>query len=255
MKILTCNLRGFGKGDGLDAWSHRKEWCIEVIRSQTPDIICFQEMEQIADMIAAFPDYVTYAMADEPDGRRPMNSIFYRRESYETISAGGYWLSETPHVSGSKSWDSVCVRLANWVRLIDRATGQEFRVVNTHLDHIGQDAREQQAQLIVEDSAAYPEDYPQILTGDMNCDATNPAIDTFKTAGWTDTYGTIHGTEDPGHTFHEFLGPNYQTDLGKIDWIFTRGKVQTVDAAVITDSRNNRFPSDHYFISATMNLG
>ena len=255
MKILTCNLRGFGEGDGLDAWIHRKELCVDVIKSETPDIICFQEMAQIADMTAAFPYYATYAMIDEPCGDRPTNSIFYRREGYTRLSAGGYWLSETPHVPGSKSWESQCVRLANWIRLEDRATGKEFRVVNTHLDHIGQNAREHQAKLIVEDSAAYPDDYPLILTGDMNCDSSNSAIDTFKADGWIDTYGTVHGNEDPGHTFHEFLGPDYKTELGKIDWIFGRGKIQTVDAAVLTNSLNNRFPSDHYFVSATVNIG
>lgn len=255
MKILTCNLRGFGEGDGVDAWIHRKEWCIEVIKSQTPDIICFQEMAQIADMTAAFPEYDSYGIIDEPCGDRPTNTIFYRHEGFTQRSAGGYWLSETPHVPGSKSWESQCVRLANWVTLEDRATGKEFRVVNTHLDHIGQDAREQQAKLIVEDSSAYPEDYPQILTGDMNCDSINWAIDTFKAGGWIDTYGTMQENENPCHTYHAFLGPDDTTEYGKIDWIFGKEKIQTVDAAIITESRNNRYPSDHYFVSATLNVG
>lgn len=254
MKILTCNLRGYGKGDGDNAWIHRKELCIDVIRSERPDVISFQEMEQIADMTLAFTDYETYGMVDEPCGTRPMNIIFYRRDAFTRISAGGYWLSETPHIAGSKSWDSACVRLANWIRLEHHATGSEFRVVNTHLDHVGQVAREQQAKLIVEDASAYPENYAQILTGDMNCDFRNKAIDIFKAGGWSDTYGAVHGSENPGHTFHGFLGPEYHSNMGKMDWIFVRGKITVVDAAVITDSRNGRFPSDHYFVSANLNV-
>jgi len=254
MKILSCNLRGFGEADGQDAWIHRKELCIDVLKAENPDVISFQELEQFADIAAAFPEYENYAMADEPSGRRPMNAIFYRKARYSLFSAGGYWLSETPHVAGSKSWDSACVRLANWIRLEDRATGNEFRVVNTHLDHIGQIARERQAKLIVEDSSAYPEDYVQILTGDMNCDSRNRAIDIYKAGAWTDTYGAVHGTEDPGHTFHEFQGPNYKSAIGKMDWIFVRGSIKMVNAGVITDCREGRFPSDHYFVSASLNL-
>ncbi len=253
MKILTCNIRCFGAGDGSNDWAHRKDVCATVISSRSPDIICFQEMwaEQYADCSAAFPDYESYAMVDEPAGRRPMNCIFYRSREYTRISAGGYWLSDTPHVAGSKSWDSDCVRLANWIQLQARATGLDFRVINTHLDHVGQVARENQARMIVEDANAYPKDYPQILTGDMNCDSRNQAIAEFKAGGWLDAYGAIHGTEDPGHTYHGFLGPKYDSKLGKMDWIFSRGKLKAVDSEIVRDSIGGRFPSDHYFVSAT----
>ncbi|RKX35231.1 MAG: endonuclease, partial [Verrucomicrobia bacterium] len=51
MKILTCNIRCFGADDGKNGWAYRKGFCIETIRSRTPDIICFQEMwsQQFAD--------------------------------------------------------------------------------------------------------------------------------------------------------------------------------------------------------------
>lgn len=257
MKILACNIRRFGAQDGDNSWPCRKDICAQLVAAQSPDIICFQEMwdKQFSDLSATFPEYLTYGIiADQPDGRHPKNCIFYHPDTYIRISAGGYWLSERPHVAGTKSWDSAGVRLANWVRLEDRATGTEFRVVNTHLDHISQTARENQAKLIVEDSSAYPEDYPQILTGDMNCDSRNKAIDVFKAGSWIDTYGCVHGTEDPGYTFHKFLGPKYDSSIGKIDWIFMRGKVNVIDAEIITDSVNGRFPSDHYFVSATFSM-
>ncbi len=147
------------------------------------------------------------------------------------------------------------MRLANWVRLADRATGAEFRVVNTHLDHVSQLARENQARLIVEDAAAYPDGYPQLLTGDMNVDWANPAIALFRRGGWADTYAAVHGTENPGHTFHAFQGPAFVSDIGKMDWIFSRGAVTVAAAEVITDSQGGRFPSDHYFVAATVHIG
>jgi endonuclease/exonuclease/phosphatase family metal-dependent hydrolase len=194
-------------------------------------------------------------MTDEPVGAHPQNCILYRKDGFAQVSAGGYWLSEDPHVPGSKSWESACIRLANWVRLREEATVTEFRIVNTHLDHVSQLAREHQAKMIAEDAAAYPHDYPQILTGDMNCDCRNKAIDILKSGGWSDTYGHIHGTEDPGHTYHAFVGSQHESGIGKMDWVFMRGKLRTVDAEIIRDSIDGLFPSDHYFVSAELIAG
>ena len=258
MKIMTCNIRTYGADDGDDHWVHRKNFCAEIIRSRQPDIICFQEMwaEQFTDLKPAFPKFDAYGMIDEPLTRHPMNTVFYRKEQFDALSAGGYWLSETPHVTGSKSWDSANVRLANWVRLVDRASGRELRVMNTHLDHVGQVARENQARIICEDAASYPDDYPQVLTGDLNCDAHNAAIGVLKDAGWTDTYGAVHGTEDPGFTYHGFEGPKFaaSSKCGKMDWVFMRGGLTATGAEIISDDRRGRFPSDHYFVSADVVL-
>ena len=256
MKVLTCNIRCSVAEDGEDNWRFRKDFCAETIRAQSPDMICFQEMlaDQFADLKAALPDFTHYAMIDDPCGENPTNAIFYREVAFTVLSAGGYWLSETPHIAGSKSWNSSCVRLANWMRLEEKASGKSFRVVNTHLDHMSQPARERQAQCIVEDAAAYPEDFAQILTGDMNCDLENEAIKCFLAGGWLDSYAVVHGPLDPGHTFHQFLGPQCDSPIGKMDWVFTRGAVTTRDAAVIMDARDGRYPSDHYFVSAELVL-
>jgi endonuclease/exonuclease/phosphatase family metal-dependent hydrolase len=227
-----------------------------VIRAQSPDIICFQEMwaEQLLYLRTCFSAFEWFGTVDEPRGRNPMNAVFFRSEAFTQVSAGCYWLSETPHIPGSISWDSRCVRLANWLRLEEAASGKEFRVVNTHLDHVGQLAREKQAALIVEDTRAYADQYAQILTGDMNCEVKNKAIGIFKAGGWQDTYAAVRGEKDPGHTYHGFLGPGFEADMGKIDWIFARGAARVIGAEIIRDSRDGRFPSDHYFVSADILL-
>jgi len=210
------------------------------------------QADQFADLKSVFADFEHFGVPDTAAGIHPTNCIFYRRDGFTKVTAGCYWLSETPHIAGSKSWDSGYVRLVNWIRLIDNETGTEFRIVNTHLDNESQRAREQQARLIVEDSCAYPKNYPQILAGDMNCDAGNPAIQIFKAGGWNDTYEIVHRTEEPGFTYHEFLGPNCKSALGKIDWIFVRGEVKVLGAGIVSDSPAGRWPSDHYFVSATL---
>lgn len=264
LKILCCNVRKDVPADreSGDNWDARKEFCAEVIVAQGPDVICLQECgaEHFTDLRSRLPEFETFGMSNPGAVFNPTNAILFLRDHYELISAGGFWLSETPHVAGTKSWDSKNSRFCNWVDLRDRSFGREFRVWNFHLDHIGQTARERQAQLIVEAANAMSEDLVQFFTADFNADAANPAYDVVKAGGWLDTYAAIHGPDDPGFTFHAFLGPKFpesrlpDTVKGKIDFIFSRGPVKTLDAEIIRDGRNGRYPSDHYFVSAEVAL-
>lgn len=260
LTILCCNVRKNVPDDALtgNAWDARRDLCAEVIVAQGPDIICFQECfnEHFEDLRARLPEFDAFGLSNPGAAFNPSNTIFFARDCYELVSAGGFWLSETPHVASSKSWDSSSARFANWVHLKDRSFDREFRVTNTHLDHIGQTARENQARLIVEAADVFGDDVPQLLTADFNADAANPAIDVIKAGGWLDTYAAIHGPDDPGFTFHAFLGPRFPESRppervsGKIDFIFSRGPVKPLAADIIRDSHADRYPSDHYFISA-----
>lgn len=254
MRVLTCNVRYSGAADGENAWEFRKELCLRVVRQQVADLICCQEMtgEQRDFFMAGLPEYEWFGMSDRPHNDNPVNSIFYRRARFRRISAGGYWLSETPHITGSRAWNTAVLRVCNWLRLAEHPGGPEFRLVNTHLDHISQPAREHQIGLILEDAAAYLPDYPQILTGDLNCNVQNPAIQAILKEGWTDTYHAVHNDYNPGNTFHAFNGPADANADGKIDWIFTHGALRTLDAQLVTTQENGRYPSDHYFVVADL---
>ncbi len=183
--ILTCNIRVALPEDEAagNGWKARRELCIEVIRAQKPDIVCLQEVlrEQMEDLERGFPDFASFGFeGPEMDARTvgyqviAKNPILYSRARYEFVSAGGFWLSETPHLPGSLSWESARARHVNWVRLRDRASRRQFRVLSTHLDHVSQHAREEQIKLILAEAAVYPPEFPQVLAGDFNAGATQP---------------------------------------------------------------------------------
>lgn len=257
MRVMTCNIRTSTADDGEDHWERRKALCVSVILSREPDLFGLQEAheDQLIYLKAAMTGFASFGLPDEPAGRNAVNTIFYREARFEPVATGGYWMSETPHIPGSSSWDSRCVRLANWIRLKDRHSGHEFRYVNTHLDHISEPAVVGQAGTINEDAAAYASDYPQILTGDMNADVDHPGIQALLAGGWVDTYTEVHGEPNPCNTFHRFRGEQHDGNSGKIDWVFYRGNVSVKGAEVIVDSEGGRFPSDHYFISADCEVG
>lgn len=262
LKILSCNVRKDLPVDeeSGNGWDSRKDLCAEVIVAQGPDVICLQECfnAHFEDLRCRLPEFKSFGLTSPGAEFNPCNAIFFVRDRFELVSEGGFWLSETPHVAGSKSWDSAAVRFANWVHLSERSSGREFRVWNSHLDHISQVARVNQARLLVEAAQAFGDDLPQLLTADFNADASNPAIGVVKAGGWLDTHAAVHGPNDPGFTFHGFLGPMYAKTrppeklIGKIDFIFCRGPFRTLSAKIIRDSHNGRYPSDHYFISAEM---
>lgn len=260
-KILSCNVRADVAADAKtgDGWADRKELCADVMRAQRADVICLQECQRIhlQHLKIRLPEFDTFALSNPGPTAHPVNTIFFSRTRYELLSAGGFWLSEKPHVAGSKSWDAAYSRLVNWVQLKERGSGKELRVWNTHLDHMGQVAREKQVDMILQASAVFPEALPQFLTGDFNADADNPAIKLVQSGGWTDAYAAAHGAQDSGFTYHGFLGPKFaeqKKHLKRIDWIWCRGPVKVRAAEVIRESRNDHYPSDHYFMSATVTL-
>ena len=255
LRIMTCNVRTSLADDGADHWSCRGDFCLNVIRAQEADLLGFQEMQrdQYDDLGTGLPEFAAWGMVDEPHTLSPVNGIMYRRSRFDLLSQGGFWLSDTPHVTGSRSWDSACVRLANWVRLRDRQTGVDFRFINTHLDHVSQPARQEQARLIVEDAQAYPATYPQLLTGDMNCAGDNAAIDCFRQGGWVDTHTTLHGAQNP-QTFHGFRGDRHDGSSGKIDWVFARGEIVPIASEIVREQRDGHYMSDHDFVRVDLRM-
>jgi len=252
MRILCCNILKSDAEDGINNWEHRRDLCGGIIGRREPDIVCFQEMRrnQYLDMQKALRRFDAWGLSKTATCPHPINAIFAHSQRFECLPAGGYWLSETPHVAGSASWGSASIRLANWVRFKNIDSDQEFRIINTHLDHVGETARLQQAQMIVEDAFAYPSDYPQILCGDMNAEPESSVIDLFTAGGWRDTYSALHDRNDADFTYHAFQGHRHQTNQRKIDWIFARGTLKPFHAAIIRECAGDRYPSDHYFVEA-----
>ncbi len=220
--------------------------------------------EQILDLEKAFPKFESFGFdGPEMDARMvgyhgiAKNPIMYSRERYALVTSGGFWLSETPHIPGSLSWDSARARHVNWVRLRDRKSEKQFRVLSTHLDHVSQRAREEQIKMILAEAATYAPEIPQILAGDLNASAASNVYKLALDAGWTDSHFAALGPRDDGNTTHGFLGDKAaKTEAahkrGPIDFILTRGPISTRSWKIIRDSRDGRYPSDHYFIAAQL---
>ena len=262
-RILSCNIRvaldeDEAKGVG---WSARKDICLKIIKDKKPDIVSLQEVLKVQadDLRKYFPSYQLFGfdgpeMDPHPTGYFGIakNPILFSKDRYELLTGGTYWLSETPLIAGSKSWDTARARHANWIRIKEKKTGKELRIVNLHLDHVSSEAKIRQAKMVVDESAQYETDYIQLFTGDFNTSHDSEVLTSVRAGGWKESYETIHGEGEAGFTGHEFEGAAYKKgpSKGRIDYIWYRGKIKPVGAMIIKDSINGKYPSDHFFIQA-----
>lgn len=264
-RVLCCNIRVALPEDEANGvgWPQRKEICLKVIRQHEPDICCFQEVlkVQAEDIRNYFTKYTLFGFDGPEMDANPVgyhgiakNPILFSNARYELLAGGTYWLSQTPLVAGSKSWNTARARHAIWVRLRERKTGKEFRVINLHLDHISAEAKIEQAKMVVEESAQYPADFTQIFSGDFNSRFDSPVFKAVRSNGWKESYETLYGEKEAGFTGHEFEGVNYTKgpEKGRIDYIWYKGKLKPVASAIIRDAVNGKFPSDHFFMQTDL---
>lgn len=260
--IMTCNIRITGLPEDDVAgrrWEDRRGVCVDVIRARNPDIVCLQEViyDSYAYVKEKFNDY--YAFGFEGPEMDPhtegyhfigKNVILFSRERYDMVSAGCYWLSETPVIGGSLSWNSMRARHCNWVRLADRRTGKEFRVLDLHLDHVSDEAKLRQIEMAAQEAAQYAGDFPQIICGDFNSGYLSEVAGTLRAAGWNEMYESIHGVGEAGFTRHSFEGTDYSNGKSRIDFMFFRGGIEALGAEIVRDRIGGVYPSDHFFVKA-----
>ena len=182
LNVLCFNLRYNNPADGRNAWPNRKELAAKVFTDHAVDFAGLQEAlaGQIDDLQKLLPDFAwTGVGRDDGQTKGEYAPIFYRKDRFALEKKGTFWLSETPDVVGSKSWDAALPRIATWGVFRDVNSGHELFVINTHFDHRGKEARRQSAKLLIERIVALSGKLPVILTGDFNSAESSSAIQTL----------------------------------------------------------------------------
>ena len=257
MNVMSFNIRYGLADDGGDSWEFRKGLVMGVIKEHQPDLVGLQEalQFQLDAILEEFPEFGSIGIGRDPGGEGEYAAILYRKERFEEVDSGTFWLSETPDVP-STHWGNKHLRICTWARLLDKHTGKSFYFFNTHFDHQSQRAREMGSVLVAERIAQRTQPDPVIVTGDFNAGEANPAIQ-YLTGRDTplgecpvqlvDTFRQLHPDSEPVGTFNAFTGEN---DGEKIDYVFVLPDSVVLEAAIIRDSQNGRYPSDHYPVSA-----
>jgi len=256
LRVMTYNVRHALAADGDNSWLHRKEISAAVVAEYKPDVMGLQECLEIqAKYFAeALPDYAWFGVGREQDGKGEMTAVFYRKETLELLEQGHFWLSETPDKPGVKGWDAACPRMASWAKFRVKANGNEFLYLNTHLDHMGQQARVKGAELIAAKLKDLAPGTAAIITGDFNYPAGKEGPYAALTRdGFEDAWLTAETRIGPTQTFGGFKAPTDENGA-RIDWILYRGFAGVAEAETVLFNREGRYPSDHYPVAARLRL-
>lgn len=260
LNVMSFNIRYDNPEDSLNNWQYRKDAAAQTIKSQNIDIVGTQEVlvNQLNDLKSSLPEYNAIGVGRE-DGvdKGEYSAILYKKDRFNEVKSGYFWLSETPEVAGSKGWDGACERIATWAILEDISSKKQFFFINTHLDHVGQIARQEGVTLLLDRANSLSNGLPIVMTGDFNAlpesdvikhvtDASNPKHLIHS----KDIAAEKSGTE---WTYHGF-GRVPMEKREFIDYIFVSKDIKVAKHSVLPEKLDDVFISDHSVVVAQIEI-
>ena len=255
IRVITYNIRYNNPGDGVNAWPNRSNQVSALLEFHQADVFGLQEalIGQIEDIHTQLPQ-MKWVGVGRDDGEKAgeFSPIFYNSEKFKSLKNGGFWLNEATDHPGL-GWDAACNRVCTWIILKEIKTGTTFIVFNTHFDHIGMKARTESAKLILRKiEELNKENLPVILTGDFNLTPDKEPISVI-TSKLSDSKSLSKQTPyGPEGTFNSFKFDAPMKD--RIDYVFVNNQVEVLQYGVLTDSKDQRYPSDHQPVLVDLGL-
>jgi len=246
VSFLTYNIRYDNPADGEDAWPKRREFLARQLRFHAPDVFGIQEglKHQVDYLQEQLPVY-TYVGVGRDDGREAgeYSALFFKKDRFRVLESGTFWLSEQPDTV-SKGWDAALPRICTWALLAEKRGKRKFLVYNTHFDHIGKDARKSSAALILSRILEKnTKGYPVVVMGDLNSGPNSEPVWMFS-QNLHDAHE--HSKEPPFGPPGTFNGFKFHDPVElRIDYIFVSPSLKVQKYAVLSDSKNCHYPSDH----------
>jgi endonuclease/exonuclease/phosphatase family metal-dependent hydrolase len=253
-RVMTYNIRNSHAADGVNKWDKRKASLIALIRKVNPDILGTQEVlfDQLKDLKGALKQYAVFGVGRNNGKHAGEHSpVFYKIDKYDFIRGGNFWLSQTPAVAGSKSWDAAITRICSWVELKEKVTGKTVFVFNTHFDHRGKEARRKSAALLRQTIDSLAGNSEVIVTGDFNFTPDDSAYTVITdTKSYKVPLVDSYTAGAPDYTDCGFAVSN--KDCNRIDYIFYSPAFAKSNYTLYTDNNGTYYPSDHLTISVDL---
>lgn len=257
LRVMSFNVRFPSKDDGANLWEKRRDLAAAMIRREHPELIGTQELfqRQGDDLVARLPGYAWFGIDRRGGHADEHMGVLYDTKRLRLVETGQFWLSDTPEVAASISWNNLYPRMVTWA-IFERIgpgkdKGRRFRLLNTHFPYRDEDAvaREKAARLIVARLGTLPgAELPTVLTGDFNTGPDSAAWQVLAGA-LTDTRAAAPTRKGPEGTWHAFTGKPDQ----RIDGIFVQG-FTALRAETLTDHEGPVWTSDHFPIVADLKM-
>lgn len=268
LRIVSFNILGSHSAPPHE-WERRCPLVAALWNRLAPDIVGLQEVRahQRADLQKLLPDYDFFGLSRSHPGDEgdEQCAIAVRRERFDCRDSGHFWLSETPEIPASRSWNTVLPRMVTHMKLQERASGALLAIFNTHFDNLSSPARLHSAALLRARLQEIERQSPQLsifVTGDFNEDASpaqSPSKDSAyqvltasgdRCPGLRDAWLESSPGDKSGGTFHDFKPQNGP----RLDWILCNSVPQIESARVVCDEPESLVASDHFGVTASFSL-
>ena len=254
--VATYNLRLDNKGDVGNLWQDRSPYVANLIRYHSFDIFGTQEglPNQLDDLSNALPQYARYGKGrDDGSDKGEHSAIFYKKDKFQLLASGDFWLSETPEKPGL-GWDATCCnRICSWVQLQDKKSKKKFYFFNVHFDHQGVVARRESSKLILKKIQEIAKHAPVILTGDFNAGRDTEPYKILSSADLL--HDSVEDVEHPYQNNTSFNGFKQNFKGNEIiDHIFLTKHWKAQQWGLLTDTYFGKFPSDHFPVEVLVRL-
>ena len=279
LKVGSYNVRCSPADAGTpNAWPERKDDLLALLRRLDLDAGGLQEVcpDQLKFFRDGMPEYEFVGDGRKADRKSGEASpVFWRKERFDGLKSGTFWLSETPDVPGSKGWDAGWPRVCTYAILRDRRTHGLVCFLNAHIDGAPQ-AGEMGMRLILERIGKIvtrmegaQRRISVVFTGDHNCRETQtPALLASETLtdavlasetpplgpwrsynGWAWSANAKRAAEAVKHPREKRNRFGY-----RIDYIYVSRDVRVLDCETVEEARPGKqlYPSDHFLVVATL---
>jgi len=247
LTLITCNIRFDNPADGENSWPHRRSFLIQTLLAHNPSLIATQEgrFHQLTELNHSLPSHDIIDQHRSWIAERMYPTFFINHHFFEFLGSGDLWLSETPEIAGSISFNSSFPRLMTWSYLQIKNSTKKIFIVNAHLDHVKQETRISQVQVMLEQIRKYWDPASAlIIMGDFN---DGPEGDVRKLiekefSFLIDPWKKFNSFEESSH--HGFKGE--EQNGARIDWILIPDNLDVSKCTMDKSNIRGKFPSDHF---------
>ena len=212
----------------------------KLILEYQPDILAIQENS--ADWVYYNRTYFKSTYFEvETNGC----TILLRKDRYELIKNGDFWLSPTPNIKSQFEGDSG-PRYSMWAVIKDKLTGKEIFISNSHLDWNNDTQRALQLEVLIEQNAERFEQYPTIVCGDYNSQPDGPIY-----ARITEFFADASKTAAKNISTIDYTCHSFGASATFIDYIL-HSEDFSVNLYYIMNDMYGGDVSDHYGVLAEM---
>ena len=242
--IIIFNIRRDSPNDGENNWKYRKDAIIDMILDKKPSIICMQECmphmwKYLYNTLKLH--YKEYSV-DAFNKKSLLDSKLFISEGIGTLyDYEKYYCLDKGYIKLHKGFgfNTKYWRVCQYVKLMNKITGEVFFVFNIHLDHETREARYKACELIHNKIQEICKDYPVYICGDFNAEPEwlnnlGPLTENYKVS-------TDKCTNRKIGTIHNFGTRN---DGVNIDFCYYKN-TEIESSEIITDNYEVKYLSDH----------